>query len=154
MNQSYGYTASHSPPQRYKSIGEQKIADALARYGLPHIYEPQLNLHDGKRVRSFRPDFYLPQERLYIEYHGRIGDPDYADRNKAKLAVYGQNQVNYLQIYPWQLVSRGRDSLDSHLERLTQTSPSYSQKAHYRRNGTCVVKNGYGSKAARGYRPC
>ena len=87
----------------FKSQGERRIAEALNAYGIPFVYEPHLLLTVHGAQRRFRPDFYLPTQRLYIEYYGRIGNPDYDQRVQTKNHAYQTNQINVMHIYPWDL---------------------------------------------------
>jgi hypoxanthine phosphoribosyltransferase len=56
---------------RFAHPVEEEFARLLDFYGVPWEYEPRefvLDRHeDGRPKRSFTPDFYLPQQDLYVE---------------------------------------------------------------------------------------
>jgi hypoxanthine phosphoribosyltransferase len=58
-------------PRRFAHHVEEEFARLLDFYGVPWEYEPRefiLERHaDGRPKRSFSPDFYLPQQDLYVE---------------------------------------------------------------------------------------
>ena len=59
-----------SPP-RFASPAELECAKVLDYYGVPWDYEPRSFVlerdPDGRVVEAFRPDFYLPEQDLYLE---------------------------------------------------------------------------------------
>ena len=63
-------------PNRYRSEGERRIAATLDQYSIPFIYEQPVSVRYKGRTQTFRPDFYLPEFNLYIEYYGRVGNQD------------------------------------------------------------------------------
>lgn len=93
-----------SDQDRYRSDGERRIAATLEEYVIPFVYEQTIRVQKNGRPKTFRPDFYLPQFDLYIEYFGRVGNPDYDIRTAEKKAVYAANQLNLLPVYPWDLI--------------------------------------------------
>ena len=58
-------------PPRFASQPELECAKVLDYYGLPWEYEPTtfvLEQHqDGRVLEAFAPDFYLPDQDLYVE---------------------------------------------------------------------------------------
>jgi len=60
---------------------------------------------DG-RIRKFRPDFYVPQFNLYIEYFGRAGNVEYDMRSRKKQRAYHENHIRLVSLYPWTLCNR------------------------------------------------
>ena len=60
-----------SAPHSFAHPSEQLFASLLTLYGHPWIYEPlefPLAWNDqGVPTRGFRPDFYLSEQRLFIE---------------------------------------------------------------------------------------
>ena len=60
-----------SIPQPFAHPSEQLFSQLLTLYGFQWIYEPlefPLDWDEkGVPVRGFRPDFYLPERRLFIE---------------------------------------------------------------------------------------
>ena len=58
-------------PPRFANKAELECAKVLDYYGVPWEYEPTTfpilwNL-EGEVVESFSPDFYLPEQDLYVE---------------------------------------------------------------------------------------
>lgn len=88
---------------RFRSEGERRIGATLDQYGIPFVYEQKVPVHDKGKVRTLRPDFYLPEFNLYIEYYGRVGNPDYDLRTQRKQEAYHANGIKVLPIYPWDL---------------------------------------------------
>jgi len=80
----------------YKSWGEEQIARLLDRNGIAYFYEyPQAVVDQGK-VRTWYPDFHLPEYGLIIEYFGVNGDPGYDQRTQHKMEVYKQAGIEGL----------------------------------------------------------
>jgi hypoxanthine phosphoribosyltransferase len=65
--QSYKGTA----PPRFASPAELECAKVLDYYGVPWMYEPTTFVletdEDGRVTEAFAPDFYLPDQDLYVE---------------------------------------------------------------------------------------
>ena len=128
----------------YRSWGEHRIGTLLDKYGLPFIYEKPTAVLDSGKVRLWYPDFTLSYGML-IEYFGINGNKEYNRRTEHKLAVYQQNQLDVLPVYPgdmskgWEqrILSRIDHTLDQRL-------------SNYRSN----VGRGYmgGSRSGPGYR--
>jgi hypoxanthine phosphoribosyltransferase len=59
-----------SPP-RFASAAELECAKVLDYYGVPWQYEPRTFVleedEDGRVTEAFAPDFYLPEQDLYVE---------------------------------------------------------------------------------------
>ena len=88
----------------YRSQGEKRIAATLDQYGIPFVYEQRVRIQYNGRTQTLRPDFYLPEFNLYIEYYGRVGNQDYDLRTAEKQAAYAANNLNVISLYPWDLV--------------------------------------------------
>jgi hypoxanthine phosphoribosyltransferase len=58
-------------PPRFVNEVEVECAKILDYYGVPWQYEPRTFVleqdADGRVIEAFRPDFYLPQQDLYLE---------------------------------------------------------------------------------------
>jgi hypoxanthine phosphoribosyltransferase len=58
-------------PPRFASQAELECAKVLDYYGLPWEYEPTTFVleedEDGRVLEAFAPDFYLPDQDLYVE---------------------------------------------------------------------------------------
>lgn len=97
-----------------RSIGEQKIAHYFRRNKIRYVYEKELR-KEGifTNYRIGRPDFYLPDYDVYVEYWGLVdADDDYTRKQyvrnmKRKMARYYENNIKFISIYP-----RNMDNLD------------------------------------------
>jgi hypoxanthine phosphoribosyltransferase len=60
-----------SEPPRFVNAAERECALILDWYGIPWAYEPRSFVlerdRDGRVTSAFTPDFYLPDQDLYIE---------------------------------------------------------------------------------------
>jgi hypoxanthine phosphoribosyltransferase len=60
---------SESP--RFSHPSEAEFANLLDFYGIPWLYEPHTFVldedEDGNPIKAFSPDFYLPEQDLYVE---------------------------------------------------------------------------------------
>jgi hypothetical protein len=58
-------------PPRFAHEAEVEYAKILDYHGVPWMYEPRTFVleedEDGKVVEAFTPDFYLPEQDLFIE---------------------------------------------------------------------------------------
>ncbi|MBD0330241.1 MAG: hypothetical protein ICV64_09075 [Thermoleophilia bacterium] len=58
-------------PPRFANAAELECAKILDYYGVPWEYEPRTFVlerdADGRVVEAFTPDFYLPEQDLYLE---------------------------------------------------------------------------------------
>ena len=58
-------------PPRFASQAELECAKVLDYYGVPWLYEPTTFVleadEDGRVREAFTPDFYLPEQDLYVE---------------------------------------------------------------------------------------
>lgn len=77
-----------------KSNGELKIANFLAINGIKYQYEPQYKFATATEEYSqYKPDFYLPEYDVYIEYYG-------IDRNGNVANFFkGKNNKNAKESY-------------------------------------------------------
>ena len=59
-----------APPQ-FANEAELECAKVLDYYGLPWLYEPTTFIletdENGRVLEAFSPDFYLPEQDLYVE---------------------------------------------------------------------------------------
>ena len=60
-----------SEPPRFQNDVEVECAKLLDYYRVPWDYEPRTFIleqaEDGTIIEAFRPDFYLPEQDLYLE---------------------------------------------------------------------------------------
>ena len=58
-------------PPRFAHRVELECAQILDYYGVPWLYEPRTFVleadEDGRVLEAFSPDFYLPEQDLYLE---------------------------------------------------------------------------------------
>ncbi|MDZ8117394.1 HEAT repeat domain-containing protein [Pontiella agarivorans] len=79
-----------------QSSGEKKIADWLAKAGLDYRYDGRLRILEGFQIR---PDFYLPQFDVYIEYWG-MDTPRYKAGMYLKQDLYQKTGKKLISLYP------------------------------------------------------
>jgi hypothetical protein len=95
-----------------KSGGERILADYFYRNKIRYEYE-KAAIGDSGRMIS-RPDFYLPDYDVYVEYWGMADTEDskerkeYARSMELKMARYRENGIKFISIYPREI-----DSIDS-----------------------------------------
>src|ERR671932_461109 len=60
-----------SSPPRFQNDAELEYAKILDYYGVPWMYEPTTFVlerdDEGRVTEAFTPDFYLPEQNLYLE---------------------------------------------------------------------------------------
>ena len=78
-----------------QSDGERKIAEFLDRHGIEYRYDERVRIIDGYAIR---PDFYLPEFDLYIEYWG-MDTVDYKIGMLKKLKLYQQQGKRVISLY-------------------------------------------------------
>jgi len=67
-----------------QSKGERRIADFLASRRIAYVYDERYRLAGDVTIR---PDFYLPEFDVYIEYWG-MDTPEYVENMRKKLFLY------------------------------------------------------------------
>ncbi|MBN2450791.1 MAG: HEAT repeat domain-containing protein [Lentisphaeria bacterium] len=80
-----------------QSEGERLIADELAALGVVFRYDNRFRIVKGYAIR---PDFYLPEFDLYIEYWGMEGNLDYRIGMLEKQKLYQQAGKKVLSLHP------------------------------------------------------
>ena len=78
-----------------QSDGERRIAEFLARHGIAYRYDERMRIIDGYAIR---PDFYLPEFDLYIEYWG-MDTTDYRIGMLKKLKLYQQQGKKLVSVH-------------------------------------------------------
>ena len=88
-----------------RSNSERTIADYFHRNSIRYVYEHDaVNRWNNRRIS--RPDFYLPDYGIFVEYWGMLGVKDskvrsgYERSMKWKMAQYHQNNIKFISIYP------------------------------------------------------
>jgi hypothetical protein len=98
-----------------QSDGERRIAEWLAARGIAYRYDARLRIIEGFQIR---PDFYLPEYDVYIEYWG-MDTPRYKAGMYLKQDLYMQAGKRLVSLYP-----EDKQRLDQALgEKLKQIGP-------------------------------
>lgn len=101
-----------------QSDGERLIAEWLAARNIVYRYDDRLRIIAGRQVR---PDFYLPELDVYIEYWG-MDTLDYRIGMLIKQQMYQHAGKRLISVYP-----KDKDNLDAVLgEKLLRLRPSDS----------------------------
>ena len=87
------YNSRFKNAGHFKSRGETQIARFLERNNIEYFYEHPLAVVDRGKVRTWYPDFTLPEYRLIMEYFGVNRDPLYKEQTRHKLDVYKSNGI-------------------------------------------------------------
>jgi hypothetical protein len=103
----YGVKSVTVRGEEVKSIAERRIADYFEKNNINYVYEqkPIFSFNFRKFKLSF-PDFYLPDYDVYVEYWGLVNADDswtrarYVRNMKRKMAIYYQNNIKFISIYP------------------------------------------------------
>ena len=104
-----------------QSDGERRIAEWLAAHGIAYRYDDRLRIIEGRQIR---PDFYLPEYDVYIEYWG-MDTLDYKIGMLIKQQMYQHAGKRLISLYP-----RDKPNLDAILsEKLLRIRPTDSASA-------------------------
>jgi hypothetical protein len=79
-----------------QSAGEKQVAEWLERHGIPYRYDGRLRIIEGFQIR---PDFYLPERDVYIEYWG-MDTPRYKAGMYLKQDLYMHAGKKLISLYP------------------------------------------------------
>ncbi len=79
-----------------QSHGERLIAEWLSQNNIPYRYDERIRILKGYAIR---PDFYLPEFDLYIEYWG-MDTADYKIGMLMKQQIYQQEGKALISLYP------------------------------------------------------
>lgn len=79
-----------------QSEGEKKIAEWLTQHGLAYRYDSKYRIISEFQIR---PDFYLPELDVYIEYWG-LDTPQYKMSMYKKQTLYQQEGKRLISVYP------------------------------------------------------
>ena len=86
-----------------QSDGERRIADWLTAHGLTYRYDSKYRIIGEFQIR---PDFYLPELDVYIEYWG-LDTPQYKMSMYKKQMLYQQEGKRLISVYPRDLPRLG-----------------------------------------------
>ena len=76
-----------------RSRAEAMIDDFLYKNGIVHAYERKLNIDEVMYC-----DFYLPEQKVYIEYWGLEENDKYAARKKVKQDLYSKYNFKLIEL--------------------------------------------------------
>ena len=79
-----------------QSGGERRIADWLTSHGIAYRYDAKFRIIGEFQIR---PDFYLPELDVYIEYWG-LDTPQYKMSMYKKQTLYQQEGKRLISVYP------------------------------------------------------
>ncbi len=79
-----------------QSDGERKICDWLTKNNIQYRYDERFRIIEGMAIR---PDFYLPEFDIYIEYWG-MDTTDYKIGMLKKQKLYQQEGKKLISLYP------------------------------------------------------
>ncbi len=79
-----------------QSEGERRIAEWLTTHGLTYRYDAKYRIIGEFQIR---PDFYLPELDVYIEYWG-LDTPQYKMSMYKKQTLYQQEGKRLISVYP------------------------------------------------------
>jgi hypothetical protein len=79
-----------------QSDGERRICEVLDSDGIKYRYDERFRILDGYAIR---PDFYLPEFDVYIEYWG-METTDYKIGMLKKQKLYQQQGKKLISLYP------------------------------------------------------
>ncbi len=83
---------------------ERKIAEWLTTHGIAYRYDAKFRIIGEFQIR---PDFYLPELDIYIEYWG-LDTPQYKMSMYKKQTLYQQEGKRLISVYPKDLPVLGR----------------------------------------------
>lgn len=99
----YGTPSITNNGEDVKSKGEKQIADYLNQACIKYVYEKKFTSKNGKTIR---PDFYLPDYDVFVEYWGLVNADNprvkrnYVKSMKWKMAQYHSKKQKFVSIYP------------------------------------------------------
>jgi hypothetical protein len=108
--EAYGHPSVTLKGEVVRSESEMVIADYFSRSGIRYVYEQPAMGRWGLR-RISRPDFYLPDYGVYVEFWGLVNLPDnyarsrYERRMRWKMAQYRRNGIGFVSLYPGELAN-------------------------------------------------
>lgn len=99
----------------YDSKAEEKIADYFKRKNIIYHHHPEIKVPKPFWILTIpfinvklEPDFFLPEFDVFVEYWGRIDDPEYKKNSyDRKKKLYKDNVLDFISLYP-----KNMDNLD------------------------------------------
>lgn len=87
-----------------QSVGERRIAEWLTDHGIAYRYDAKFRIIAEFQIR---PDFYLPELDVFIEYWG-LDTPQYKMSMYKKQTLYQQEGKRLISVYPQDLPALDR----------------------------------------------
>ncbi|MDA4127435.1 MAG: zinc-ribbon domain-containing protein [Thaumarchaeota archaeon] len=106
--EAYGQPSVTQRGEVVRSNSERVIADYFSHSGIRYVYEAPAMSRWGIR-RISRPDFYLPDFGVFVEYWGLVNLPNNFARSRYersmrwKMAQYHRNGIRFVSLYPSEL---------------------------------------------------
>jgi len=101
----YGGFTTTRHGETVRSNSERRIADYFHQNDIRYVYEQDaMNRWNSRRIS--RPDFYLSDYGIYVEYWGMLGAKDdrvrsrYERNMRWKMAQYHRNNIKFISLYP------------------------------------------------------
>lgn len=101
-----------------ETAGEDLIADFFEEELIQHERYPELPKLDGDTKWFRKPDFYLPEYKVYVEFLGQWNNLEHQKRYRHKMDVYRNNKIPCVYLWPdnlgtldWMLRRRLREVL-------------------------------------------
>ena len=90
-----------------RSKGEQGIADFLHEHGIMFRYDTPLVIvrRAGERRQTFRPDFFLPDHNVIVEFWASYGEADYDKDMDRKKAFYVDAKMPFVSVEEFDLTN-------------------------------------------------
>lgn len=90
-----------------RSIGEQQIADFLTRHNINFRYDTPIALvrRAGLGHKTFRPDFFLPDQNIILEFWASYGEVDYDKDMDRKKQFYVDAKMPFVSVEEFDLVN-------------------------------------------------
>lgn len=104
QDRAYGTRYMTQNGEAVKSGGEKIIADYLNDSNIRYEYEKSAMAASNRRIS--RPDFYLSDYGVYVEYWGMVNTQhehtrqEYVKSMEWKIAKYHENGIKFISIYP------------------------------------------------------
>jgi len=111
-------TIEAKPGTLVQSDGERRIAEWLAANHIAYRYDERIRIVEGYAIR---PDFYLPEFDVYVEYWG-MNTADYKIGMLKKQKLYQQEGKRVISLYPADK-PRMAEVLQTKLSRYAMLSP-------------------------------
>ena len=106
----YGKPSKTLRGELVKSLGEKQIADFFFQNRIKYNYEHQVDTSvSAFKDKISKPDFYLPDYSVHVEYWGLVDAADRETRQNYekemhwKKEEYKRNGIKLISLYPWNL---------------------------------------------------